>query len=52
MARLQAALKKLEAVDEVVSDLQQQLASLRPDLSAAEREAQEKMVLITAAKER
>ncbi len=52
MARLETALKKLDAVDKVVSELNQQLASLRPQLAAAEREVQHKMHLITAAKER
>lgn len=52
MTKLKAALKKLEAVDRVVFELKQQLTSLRPKLAVAEGEAQEKMHLITAAKER
>ena len=52
MARLKAALKKLEAVDRVVFELNQQLDSLRPRLAVAELEVQDKMQLITAAKER
>lgn len=52
MGRLEAALKKLEHVDKVVVDLEQQLCVLRPRLEAAELEVQRKMELITAAKER
>lgn len=39
-------------MDKLASELKQQLTSLRPELLYAEHEVQEKMQLITAAKER
>lgn len=52
VTRLQRALKKLEDVDKVVVELDQQLSILKPQLTTADKEVQNKMELITAAKER
>ncbi len=52
MPRLEAALEKLKSIDYVVLELEEHLAMLSPRLTAAEQEVQNKMDLITAAKER
>ncbi len=50
--KLQLALKRLKAVDQIVIDLENKLSARRPQLEAAEYEVRQKMELITAAKER
>ena len=45
-------LQKLGEVDHMVQTLERQLAVLRPRLAAAEMEVQQRMGLITSAKER
>ena len=50
--KLRTALEKLSDIDNTVTDLERQLATLRPQLAMAEQEVQQKMALITAAKER
>ena len=49
---LKAALEKLQSIDFVVLELEEHLAMLSPQLTAAEQEVQHKMDYITAAKER
>ena len=45
-------MEKLQAIDYVVLELEEHLAMLNPRHTAAEQEVQQKMDLITAAKER
>ena len=45
-------MEKLSAIDHTVKELEYQLATLQPRLTNAEHEVQQKMALITAAKER
>ena len=49
---LETALGRLEEVDRTVYELEQGMATLRPQLAAAEEEVQQRMGLITTAKER
>ena len=50
--KLQAALDKLKELDEIICTLQRELDVLRPLMAAAEQDVQQRMALITAAKER
>ena len=50
--RLQGALQRLEAVDQTVYELGQELGALQRRLAAAEQEVRQRMDLITAAKEK
>lgn len=50
--KLQAVLNKLKDVDETICTLQKELDVLKPQRAAAEVELQQRMTLITAAKER
>ena len=52
MKKFQAAVKKLQSVDEVVVGFDSQLSVLQPKLQTAESVVQQKMELITGAKER
>ena len=45
-------MEQLTAIDHTVGELEHQLTSLQPRLASAEHEVQQKMALITAAKER
>lgn len=47
-----SALARLEEVERSVYGLEQGIATLRPQLAMAEREVQQRMELIAAAKER
>ena len=50
--RLQSSMKKLEDVDNIVCELEKNLATLRPELTTAEQEVQQRMNQITTAKEK
>lgn len=50
--RLQGALQRLEAVEQTVYELGQELGALQRRLAAAEQEVRQRMDLITAAKEK
>ena len=51
-SRLEKALQKLEAVEHTVYEVKQELSTLQVKLAAAEQEVQQRMTLITAAKEK
>ena len=51
-SRLEKALQKLEAVEHTVYEVKQELGTLQAKLAAAEQEVQQRMTLITAAKEK
>ena len=51
-SRLEKALQKLEAVEHTVYEVKQELGTLQVKLAAAEQEVQQRMTLITAAKEK
>lgn len=51
-SRLKKALQKLEAVEHTVYVVKQELGTLQVKLAAAEQEVQQRMTLITAAKEK
>ena len=50
--RYETALDRLEEVDKAVNELEQGLATLKPQLAVAEQEVQQRMDLITDAKEK
>lgn len=51
-SRLEKALQKLQAVEHTVYEVKQELSALQVKLAAAEQEVQQRMSLITAAKEK
>ena len=51
-SRLEKALQKLEAVEHTMYEVKQELSTLQVKLAAAEQEVQQRMTLITAAKEK
>ena len=51
-SRLEKALQKLQAVEHTVFEVKQELGALQVKLAAAEQEVQQRMSLITAAKEK